>query len=152
MGHHALGVDPRQALTGSRKSAGQSHLYVTRSKERLPAALAGAFLCAQGSSILHPVKKATVRAMTDAPSQTYAQGIIDAAQGIVFNLSEPLPSDPSLRWCDGRRALRGVVTLAFGTEITRAFELISIFAGALSAGFNLRPFRMILESGFSSSR
>ena len=44
MGHHALGVDPRQALTGSRKSAGQSHLYVTRSKERLPTALAGLFL------------------------------------------------------------------------------------------------------------
>ncbi len=45
MGHHALGVDPRQALTGSRKSAGQSHLYVTRSKELLPTALVGLFLC-----------------------------------------------------------------------------------------------------------
>ncbi|MDC0325354.1 hypothetical protein OAM01_01190 [bacterium] len=44
MGHHALGVDPRQALTGSRMSAGQSHLYVTRSKEPLPTALAGLFL------------------------------------------------------------------------------------------------------------
>jgi len=43
MGHHALGVDPRQALTGSRKSAGQSHLYVTRSKELLPTVLAGLF-------------------------------------------------------------------------------------------------------------
>lgn len=45
MGHHALGVDPRQALTGSRKSAGQSHLYVTRSKELLPTVLAGLFFC-----------------------------------------------------------------------------------------------------------
>lgn len=43
MGHHALGVDPRQALTGSRMSAGQSHFNVTRSKELWPTALAGLF-------------------------------------------------------------------------------------------------------------
>ena len=39
-------------------------------------------------------------------------------------------------------ALRGVVTLAFGTEITRAFELISIFGWSFAqAGFQLAPFQ-----------
>lgn len=54
MGHHALGVDPRQALTGSRMSAGQSHFNVTRSKELWPTALAGLFLGLISYSTMHP--------------------------------------------------------------------------------------------------
>ena len=54
MGHHALGVDPRQALTGSRMSAGQPHFNVTRSKELWPTALAGLFFRPDHFSTMHP--------------------------------------------------------------------------------------------------
>ena|GEM_PF-649281 len=78
MGHHAFGVDPRQALTGSRKSAGQSHLYVTRSKERLPTALAGLFCVLRILRFSTRVRKQRCWKCPTPQANPCAQGIGDA--------------------------------------------------------------------------
>jgi len=87
MGHHALGVDPRQALTGSRKSAGQSHLYVTRSKERLPTALAGLFFSPSLFIPTHHEKGPPVRVGPYERNVIFPDGLETADDHLAIGLS-----------------------------------------------------------------